>query len=100
MLFSDLTFSSLYRQGNSGTILSHFFVELAEAVREVNKSDMSVDEFTSCLIKAGIAMDDSVPNPARYLALGLQGCIGRIRETETLCNTRCAIESNAQELSN
>ena len=88
MLFSDLTFSSLYRQGNSGTILSHFFVELAEAVREVNKSDMSVDEFTSCLIKAGVAMDS------------FKGCLGRIRETETLCNTRCAIESNAQELSN
>ena len=70
-VFSDLTFSSLYRQGNSGTILSHFFVELAEAVREVNKSDMSVDEFTSCLIKAGVAMDDAVPDPVQGTLLSV-----------------------------
>ena len=71
MLFSDLTFSSLYRQGNSGTILSHFFVELAEAVREVNKSDMSVDEFTSCLIKAGLAMDNAICKVLCSLLVGM-----------------------------
>mmetsp|Transcript_24951 Transcript_24951/g.40423 ORF Transcript_24951/g.40423 Transcript_24951/m.40423 type:complete len:743 (-) Transcript_24951:262-2490(-) len=58
-------------QGNSGTILSHFFVELAEAVREVKKSDMSVDEFASCLIKAGMAMDDAVPNPVNGTLLSV-----------------------------
>lgn len=50
-------------QGNSGTILSHWFVSLAEAVRDLKKTDMTVDEFASCLIKAGAAMDDAVPNP-------------------------------------
>jgi dihydroxyacetone kinase-like predicted kinase len=51
--------------------LSHFFVELAEAVREVNKSDMSVDEFASCLIKAGVAMDDAVPCPVNGTLLSV-----------------------------
>jgi dihydroxyacetone kinase-like predicted kinase len=58
-------------QGNSGTILSHFFVELAEAVRGVKKSDMSVDEFASCLIRAGVAMDDAVPNPVNGTLLSV-----------------------------
>jgi len=50
-------------QGNSGTILSHFFVSLAEEVRSLQKASLTVDEFASCLAKAGIKMDDAVPNP-------------------------------------
>jgi hypothetical protein len=40
-------------------------------VREVNKSDMSVDEFASCLIKAGVAMDDAVPDPVNGTLLSV-----------------------------
>ena len=69
---SDLAADVLLNgQGNSGTILSHFFVSLVEAVREVRKSEMSVDEFASCLIKAGAAMDDAVPNPVNGTLLSV-----------------------------
>lgn len=40
-------------------------------MREVNKSDMSVDEFASCLIKAGVAMDDAVPDPVNGTLLSV-----------------------------
>ncbi len=75
-------------QGNSGTILSHFFVSLAEAVREVKKSDLPVDEFASCLIDAGRKMNDAVSTPVdgtllsviRDALIDLQNC----RPFETL----------------
>lgn len=50
-------------QGNSGTILSHFFVSLAEEVRSIKKASLTIDEFASCLAKAGIKMDAAVSNP-------------------------------------
>ena len=58
-------------QGNSGTILSHFFVSLAEEVRELKKSSLTVDEFASCLTRAGIKMDASVPNPVEGTLLSV-----------------------------
>ena len=75
-------------QGNSGTILSHFFVSLAEAVRAVKKSELPVDEFSSCLIEAGRKMNDAVSIPVegtllsviRDALIGLQKC----RPFETL----------------
>jgi len=59
-------------QGNSGTILSHFFVSLAEEIGDHsssssmnNNSDdsLSIDEFAMCLAKTGEKMKDAVPNP-------------------------------------
>jgi hypothetical protein len=50
-------------QGNSGTILSHFFVSLAEEVRELKTASLTVDQFASCLARAGVKMDDAVTNP-------------------------------------
>ena len=58
-------------QGNSGTILSHFFVSLAEEVREMKKASLTVDEFASCLVEAGIKMNDAVPNPVEGTLLSV-----------------------------
>jgi len=58
-------------QGNSGTILSHFFVSLAEEVREMKKSSLSIDECSSCLVNAGIKMQDAVPNPVEGTLLSV-----------------------------
>lgn len=58
-------------QGNSGTILSHFFVSLAEEVRKLEKSSLSVDEFATCLARAGTKMDDAVSNPVEGTLLSV-----------------------------
>lgn len=58
-------------QGNSGTILSHFFVSLAEEIKERQKSSLSVDEFAACLQGAGIKMDQAVPNPVEGTLLSV-----------------------------
>jgi len=50
-------------QGNSGTILSHFFVSLAEEVRSLRKARLTVDEFATCLASAGTKMDAAVSDP-------------------------------------
>ncbi|KAL7455665.1 hypothetical protein ACHAWC_007206 [Mediolabrus comicus] len=88
-------------QGNSGTILSHFFVSLAEAIREVKKSDLSVDEFASCLIEAGRKMNDAVPIPVvgtllsviRDALIDLQNC----RPFETLDVLLSTMHNNCQQ---
>jgi len=58
-------------QGNSGTILSHFFVSLAEAIKDTGKQQLSVDEFASCLIESGAKMIDAVPNPVEGTLLSV-----------------------------
>lgn len=65
-------------QGNSGTILSHFYVSLAEEIREFGggtggeKPDsLSIDEFASCLRKAGRKMADAVPSPVEGTLLSV-----------------------------
>mmetsp|Transcript_48828 Transcript_48828/g.55312 ORF Transcript_48828/g.55312 Transcript_48828/m.55312 type:complete len:328 (+) Transcript_48828:50-1033(+) len=63
-------------QGNSGTILSHFFVSLAEEIsdrtfsnsmnnekNDVDPDSVSIDEFAMCLAKTGEKMADAVTNP-------------------------------------
>jgi hypothetical protein len=58
-------------QGNSGTILSHFFVSLAEEVRDCKKASLTIDEFASCLQGAGVKMDQAVPNPVEGTLLSV-----------------------------
>jgi hypothetical protein len=60
-------------QGNSGTILSHFYVSLAEviivddyymSIENPDDSDsLSINEFAQCLSKTGTKMKDAVSNP-------------------------------------
>jgi len=54
-------------QGNSGTILSHFFVSLAEEIGDIKSNSdsdsLSIDEFAMCLAKTGKKMADAVANP-------------------------------------
>lgn len=69
-------------QGNSGTILSHFFVSLAEEIKScINKNttqggdadcdSLSVDEFAQCLIQSGSKMAHAVPNPVEGTLLSV-----------------------------
>ena len=58
-------------QGNSGTILSHFFVSLAEEVRDMQQSSLTVNEFASCLANAGHKMDSAVSNPVEGTLLSV-----------------------------
>ncbi|KAL3916637.1 MAG: hypothetical protein SGARI_007918, partial [Bacillariaceae sp.] len=43
-------------QGNSGTILSHFSVSVAEEIRAIGKDELSVTEFSQCLVISGAKM--------------------------------------------
>lgn len=60
-------------QGNSGTILSHFYVSLAEEIRDfpANEESLSIDEFASCLAGTGRKMADAVPNPVEGTLLSV-----------------------------
>ena len=60
-------------QGNSGTILSHFFVSLAEEIRQFGEKpeSLTIDEFASCLRKAGKKMADAVPSPVEGTLLSV-----------------------------
>ena len=54
-------------QGNSGTILSHFYVSLAEVIGDdymrIDSDSLSINEFAQCLSKTGAKMKDAVSNP-------------------------------------
>jgi hypothetical protein len=65
-------------QGNSGTILSHFFVSLAQAIKDTGKEQLSIDEFASCLVISGAKMADAVPNPVEgtLLSVSRDACHG------------------------
>lgn len=58
-------------QGNSGTILSHFFVSLAEEIKATGKEQLSIEEFTTCLNNSGVKMKDAVPNPVEGTLLSV-----------------------------
>lgn len=69
-------------QGNSGTILSHFYVSLAEEIRDLEDPEcheaLTINEFSSCLVKVGGKMADSVPNPVEgtLLSVARDSCEG------------------------
>ena len=50
-------------QGNSGTILSHFFISLAEELRGVSGTSASMEEFAAAVGRAGARMNEAVANP-------------------------------------
>lgn len=89
-------------QGNSGTILSHFFVSLAEAIKETGKEELAIDEFAACLVTCGEKMADAVPNPvegtllsvSRDACQGLKddGSFATLKELLAAWNTRAQAE--------
>ena len=58
----------LYGQGNSGTILSHFFIQLSEGVKAVagtvpaGTTSVTTAQFATAVAAASAAMKDAVPN--------------------------------------
>jgi len=62
-------------QGNSGTILSHFYVSIAEEIRDLEDPEchgaMSIDEFAACLVRVGGKMASAVPNPVEGTLLSV-----------------------------
>ena len=53
----------LYGQGNSGTILSHFFISLSNEVRKLNAGEkISLTQFAAVLSATGKQMDNAVAN--------------------------------------
>ena len=51
-------------QGNSGTILSHFFVSLAEEVMDSGHHEtLTIDQLVKCISATGCKMQDAVPDP-------------------------------------
>jgi len=69
-------------QGNSGTILSHFYVSLAEEIRDIKDpachEALSIDEFATCLVGVGGKMAAAVPNPVEgtLLSVARDSCEG------------------------
>eukprot|EP00536_Pseudo-nitzschia_multiseries_P014574 jgi/Psemu1/291526/fgenesh1_pg.727_\ len=75
-------------QGNSGTILSHFFVSLAEEIRDFPSStycdSLSTDEFASCLAATGRKMSEAVLNPVEgtLLSVARDSCLRLMDEND------------------
>lgn len=69
-------------QGNSGTILSHFYVSLAEEIRDIDNPEsheaLSINELAACLVRVGRKMADAVPNPVEgtLLSVARDSCEG------------------------
>ncbi len=69
-------------QGNSGTILSHFYVSLAEEIRDIENPEsneaLSINELAACLARVGRKMTDAVPNPVEgtLLSVARDSCEG------------------------
>lgn len=69
-------------QGNSGTILSHFYVSLAEEIRDLEnpgaQDALTINEFAACLVAVGGKMADAVPNPVEgtLLSVARDSCEG------------------------
>ena len=64
-------------QGNSGTILSHFFISLAEELAAVaDECALSIDAFARCLARTGTKMNDAVSNPMEgtIVSVARDGC--------------------------
>jgi len=88
-------------QGNSGTILSHFFVSLAEEIRALAKDQLSIDEFAACLVNTGDKMSGAVPNPVEgtLLSVSRDACL-KLKEAghfETLHDFLQAWHAHAQK---
>ncbi|KAL3903943.1 MAG: hypothetical protein SGILL_010254 [Bacillariaceae sp.] len=90
-------------KGNSGTILSHFFVSLAEEIKAAGKDDLSVTEFAKCLVATGSKMMDAVPNPVEgtLLSVSRDACLKLEEDNgaqfETLKDLLEAFNRHAQE---
>jgi len=85
-------------QGNSGTILSHFFVSLAEEIGDSimnssNSDSLSIDEFALCLSKTGTKMMDAVSNPQEGTIISV--CRDSCAQLWTVCSSSY---SNLKEL--
>ena len=54
----------LYGQGNSGTILSHFYIQLAEGIKAAagGAASITTAQFATAVAAASAAMKDAVPN--------------------------------------
>ena len=66
-------------QGNSGTILSHFFVSLAEEIKvSFSKDALTIAEFAACLIATSAKMNDAVSDPVEgtLLSVSRDACLG------------------------
>lgn len=73
-------------QGNSGTILSHFYVSLAEEIRDMEDPAchyaLTIDEFAACLVRVGGKMASAVPNPVEgtLLSVARDSCQGLAKQ--------------------
>lgn len=91
-------------QGNSGTILSHFYVSLAEEIRDFPTStyydSLSIDEFASCLAATGLKMSEAVPNPVEgtLLSVARDSCTKLINENDEKKNENETKYANLKEL--
>ena len=63
-------------QGNSGTILSHFFITLAEQIQKVGKEACSIDEFAHVIGQVGHLINKAVPTPVEgtMISTARDGC--------------------------
>eukprot|EP01048_Picozoa_sp_COSAG05_P001736 COSAG05_NODE_60_length_23142_cov_25.372130_13_plen_791_part_00 len=64
-------------QGNSGTILSHFFITLAEQIQAVGKESCSINEFAQVIARVGRLMNKVVPTPVEgtMISTARDGCV-------------------------
>jgi hypothetical protein len=64
-------------QGNSGTILSHFFKTFAEEVQKTGKPTLGVADLQAILNTTGLSMDNSVPNVVEgtMISCARDGCL-------------------------
>jgi hypothetical protein len=90
-------------QGNSGTILSHFFVSLAEEIKAAGKEELTPTELAKCLVATGAKMIDAVPNPVEgtLLSVSRDACLKLGEENDgqykTLKDLLGAFKRHAQE---
>ena len=89
-------------QGNSGTILAHFFISVAKRIEKLNKSVISAQEFANVLVETGSLVSGAVTNPKE----GTLVSVARVaceklqkREFQDLSAVLCALhEAAAEEL--
>jgi len=91
-------------QGNSGTILSHFFVSLAEELRDFPAStyydSLSIDEFAACLVATGQKMSEAVPNAVEgtLMSVARDSCLMLMSENDE--GDEKKIENETQKYAN
>jgi len=81
-------------QGNSGTILSHFFVSFASQVKETGLSELTVQQFVDCLVATGSKMNDAVSNPVEgtLLSVSRDACL-RLADAGPFSNLRQLLDA-------